>query len=316
MGNPGEAAEAYLGAAGDYEIEGDCAQVCKRVCEATAGVKVILTPLEEGLERLRSAVEPVAGDILISRPGTYLRSLEGAERVEADVLLIERYGVMKELMMDQTLVRIRELLRGARVVIIRGPTDREEVAEGITRGEVQRKKDGALQEKYAITIRSEVEKYVVLYSMVKMKLLSGRVCVVAISPREKKKVELFLHGFGLKTEGPERAPGPEMRVGVCLAESPHYLRYKNVIAFSPEVPPSLESKVVYVGNRKALQRVQALGAGEGVREFGFNFEKASPCRYRVESVLRMITPGVLRGKARMDFRAIKHLRREPGYRLK
>jgi hypothetical protein len=269
-------------------VEGDLLQV---VCELSKEKKriVVITPLEEGLDRIGGALSSRGVEATVSRPRAYLKRVS-----PVDVVVVDRPEVIREMGLDEVVGEIKKRTQALLVVM---ETSGHRISDLPYLSDPVRIQGGS-KERYFIKIESETEKYMLLYAAVKLKMVKGSTVIVESDEQSRKKSSMFLAAFGLRSEEAGRSPGT--KVALALPSNPNCRRYKNVIDFSMEVPPET-GHVIYVGSRME---------GARAKEYKLDFKGAGG-KYRVESVLKALTPGVLKGREKIDLeKSFKHLRRE------
>jgi len=270
----------YLETDGSCRVSGDIKIVLRKLAERDRMVLVV-TPLLEDKNRLMN--EEKSEKVYVRRVLEAQQALETGE-IRPDVVVVQNYEIIKGAGTDAVL---RKMWKGQ--VIYMNEESNQDLDRYPVFEEEKRK------ELFEVRAISEIEKFSVVFAVTKLKPVK-KTCVVVRSKKEAEKLRIFLDAFGV---GSEVDPGKmsEGKVGILSDNALLAHRYALVVDFTEEVE-SESAVVLRLGSQNS----------EEAKRFTRLLERAERYRYRVESVMRMITPMVLSGKKQIDPDVTKNLK--------
>ncbi|KAF7684580.1 ATP-dependent RNA helicase DBP9 [Astathelohania contejeani] len=205
--------------------------------------------------------------ILITTPGMFIRSYQSMNIDDANkYVILEEPQLLYHFGYDTTMQEIRNLPRVTLIALstdLRTPPFMAHPAVLTSRSE------------YFIDA-TEKEKFLTVFLLLKFKLINGQTVVFVRNEKIGQKLILFLKAFGL---------GP---VDIVY-ETPQ--RATNFIVWDDTTTEGEFQYVIHLNNKKE----------QGIKEYKLDPSKIKEYHYRIEDVLKAITPAVLKGKKEFNF---------------
>ncbi|OAG29024.1 hypothetical protein NEDG_01163 [Nematocida displodere] len=261
-------------------VVGDIYRVIKRLVEAKKTVLVI-TPLAEERDVLER--ETAHSHVSVKRVLEAERGLAAGQA--PDVVVVDKYDIIKSLGLLDRIEKIGEKVR----LVIVAPAKPEETEYEVFQEEKRR-------EVFQVNAPDYVHKMAMVFALTKIKPIKG-ICIVLPTKKGLKRAEVFLKTFGVPTEA-EPAKLKDGVVGLFLPDSIHIHAYTLVADLTMSVE-STETAVLQIG--------PTTKTSERSSRFAKLLETGMEYKYRIESVLSLITPHVVSGKRQIDSSIVKHL---------
>ncbi|KAH9385895.1 uncharacterized protein NEMAJ01_0791 [Nematocida major] len=260
------------------------------------GHVLVVTPLRSEastLEKTCSGLEGVQVSIAGAKRAEEL--LSGPERI--DIVILRKYKILEEM---QVLSGVMEAVGDRQVIVSLEGGDEVPSLEGFALASKKVSK-----REFFIHGETIFQKMAVVFSVTKARPIRN-LCVIVGWPKEERRVEVFLRAFGMRVE----VNPPGRREGVIGVFRPDSLaarkevleKYSLVVDMSNGAAEEALEDV----KTTVLRVVSPRTAPEDAR-FARIRDAALQYKYRIESVLNMITRHVMQGKAEIDEASVKHL---------
>lgn len=260
---------------------------------------VIVTPLAKDRTRIENTIsQEKEGSVVVRRVIETINMFKAKEIDEESIVVISNYGVIVEMGLLNDL--LEEIGERRIIVSMEGEKEEEMLKEYRMVHKTQTKRE------FYIEGRTHLARLGVLFSVTKARPIKN-LCVIVSHPKEERRVQVFLNAFGVATEiNPKKK-----REGVVAIFNPKYGVNKKLLEqYSLIVDNTGESDTEMLEDVK-VGILKIVTEGPPSREdprFKKLFETGMKYKYRIESVIKLITRNVLNGKDEIDERVVKNLK--------
>ncbi|KAI5192296.1 hypothetical protein NEMIN01_1925 [Nematocida minor] len=258
---------------------------------------LVVTPLSKEKTRIENSLSSDDSfSVLVRRVLESINLLKSKE-VSPDVIIISKYSIIAEMGLSHDLM---EAVGNSRVIVSLESDEEMEMLGSYTM--VSKK---MIKREFYLGGRTTLERMGILFALTKAKPIKN-ICIVVSHAKEERRVEVFLKAFGVKVDIDPKTK-KEGSVGLFntnnMINSRLLERYSLVI----DITGGVNSEVL---DEVKIGILKIITHGKIVKEdarFKRLLEQAMRYKYRIEGVIRMITPNVLQRKNDIDEKAVKHL---------
>ncbi|KAI5136273.1 hypothetical protein NEAUS07_1560 [Nematocida ausubeli] len=262
-----------------------------------SGKKVlVVTPLTKDVHALEnSLVESEENTVSVKR---VLESINLLRTLDVCTVIINKYKIIEEMGLMSDLM---EAIGEKRIIVaLEGDSDDIEALR-----EYQLLAKKLVRMEFFVSGKTILERMAMIFALTKSRPIKN-VCIVVSHPKEERRVEVFLQSFGIKIElSPETKKEGVLAIFNTQKEIKKSLleKYSLIVDMCGDVKTD-KLEDVKVGILKIVTHGKLQNEDKRFKKIR---EQALKYKYRIESVIQLITSNVLRRKSDIEENIVKHL---------
>ncbi|KAI5155856.1 hypothetical protein NEPAR06_2066 [Nematocida parisii] len=251
---------------------------------------MIITPLKKDVLCIQNRLNE--RQVLVKR---VLEGIEALDEVDVNCVIINKFRIIKEMGLISDLITA---IGNRRIIAVL--EEEEDDLEELKDYKLLTKK--LSRRVFYVKGSSIFDRMAMIFALTKARPIKN-LCILVGTPREERRVEVFLQSFGIavklspdvKTEGVVGIFSTHRSINTEILQ-----KYSLVLDISGSEQKSLETI------KASVLRMVAHTENEDAR-FKKILEQAMTYKYRIDSVIQLITPKILKRRGEIEASIVKHL---------